>query len=59
MEYDSAHKKESLWVCSNEVDEPRTYYTEWSKSERETYIPYTNPYIQSRKMEFIYGAAME
>ena len=25
----------SLWVSSDEVDEPRTYYTEWSESERE------------------------
>ena len=30
-----SHRKEHLWVSSNEVDEPRTYYTEWSKSERE------------------------
>ena len=30
-----SHKKEHLFMCSNEVDEPRTYYTEWSKSERE------------------------
>ena len=30
-----SHKKESIWVSSDEVDEPRTYYTEWSKSERE------------------------
>ena len=29
------HKKESIWVSSNEVGEPRTYYTEWSESERE------------------------
>ena len=29
------HKKEHIWVSSNEVDEPRDYYTEWSKSERE------------------------
>ena len=28
-------KKEHIWVSSNEVDEPRAYYTEWSKSERE------------------------
>ena len=28
------HKKEHIWV-SYEVDEPRTYYTEWSESERE------------------------
>ena len=29
------HKKECIWVNSNEVDEPRAYYTEWSQSERE------------------------
>ena len=29
------HKKEHIWVSSNEVDEPRDYYTEWSKLERE------------------------
>ena len=34
MEYYSARKKEHIWVSSNEVDEPRTYYTEWSESER-------------------------
>ena len=28
-------KKECIWVSSEEVDEPRTYYTEWSISERE------------------------
>ena len=30
-----SHKKECIWVSSNEVDEPRACYTEWSKSERE------------------------
>ena len=30
-----SHKKEHIWVSPNEVDEPRAYYTEWSKSERE------------------------
>ena len=30
-----SHKKEQIWVSSDEVDEPRTYYTEWSESERE------------------------
>ena len=29
------HKREHIWVSSNEVDEPRAYYTEWSKSDRE------------------------
>jgi len=27
------HKKEHIWICSNEVDETRAHYTEWSKSE--------------------------
>ena len=35
-------KKEHLWVSSNKVDEPRGYYTEWSKSERERQIPFIN-----------------
>ena len=30
-----SHEKENIWVSSNEVDEPGTYYAEWSKSERE------------------------
>ena len=30
-----SHKKECTWVSSDEVDEPRTYYTEWSESEKE------------------------
>ena len=30
-----SHKKECIWVSSNEVDEPRSYYIEQSKSERE------------------------
>ena len=38
-------KKEHMWVGSNEVDEPRTCYTEWSKSERVRPIPYINVYI--------------
>ena len=30
-----SYKKEHIWVSSNEVYEPRIYYTEWSESERE------------------------
>ena len=37
-----SHKKEHIWVTSNEVDGPRTDYKEWSKSESERY---TNAYI--------------
>ena len=46
------HEKECIWVSSNEVDEPEAYYTEWSKSEREKQIPYTNAYVWNleRKM---------
>ena len=42
-------KKEHIWVSSNEVDETRAYYTEWSKSERETPIQYINAYIWNLK----------
>ena len=44
MEYYSAIK-ECIWVCSNEVDESRTYYTERNKSEREKQVSYTNAYV--------------
>ena len=40
-----SYKKERIWVRSNEVGEPRAYYTEWSKSEREKQILYINTYI--------------
>ena len=39
-----SHKKKGIWVSSNEVDEPRAYYTEWSKSEIEKQVPYINAY---------------
>ena len=39
------HKKECIWVSSNEVDEPEAYYTEWSKSETESQILCINTYI--------------
>ena len=30
-----SHKKEDIWISSNEVDEPRTYYTvKWVRRER-------------------------
>ena len=39
------------WVSSNEVDEARACYTEWSKSEREKQISCINALIwKSRKM---------
>ena len=39
------HKKEHIWDRSNEVSEPRAYYTDWNKSEREREILYSNTYI--------------
>ena len=39
------YKKEHIWVRSNEVDEPRVCYAEWSKSERERQLQYINTYI--------------
>ena len=40
-----SHKKECIWISSNEVDETRAYYIEWSKSEREILTSYTDTYI--------------
>ena len=40
-----SHSKECIWVCSNEVDELRAYYIEWSESEREKQMLYINAYI--------------
>ena len=37
-----SYKKQPIWVKSNEVDETRAYYTDWSKSERETSTQYIN-----------------
>ena len=45
-----SYKKECIWVSSNEVDETRTYYTEWSKPEREMPIQYINAYMEFKKM---------
>ena len=39
------HKKEHICISSNEVDEPRAYYTELRKSEREKQILYISAYI--------------
>ena len=40
-----SYKMEHIWVSSNEVHEPRAYYTEWSKLERERQIQDINAYI--------------
>ena len=40
-----SYKKRMHLSQRNEVDEPRAYYTEWSKSERERQILYINAYV--------------
>ena len=40
-----SYRKEHIWVSYNEVDEPRAYYTEWSKMERERQILHINTYM--------------
>ena len=40
-----SHKREFIWLCSKEVDEPRAYYIEQSKADREIQISYINTYI--------------
>ena len=41
-----SHKKEHIWVCANEVDEPRASCVEF-KSEREKQISYINMFIRN------------
>ena len=56
IEYYSAIKKECIWISSNEVDETGAYYTEWSKSERETPVQCINAYIwNSEKTVMLYS----
>ena len=40
-----SHEKEWIWISWTQVDEPRTCYTEWSKSKREKQILYINACI--------------
>ena len=37
-----SYEKECMWVGFSEVGETEAYYTQWSKSERETPIQYIN-----------------
>ena len=45
-----SHKNEDIWISSNEMDEPRAYYTEWSKSEKQ--ILYINTYIWNPERQY-------
>ena len=40
-----SHKKDHIWLSSNEVDELRAYYIEWSNSKREKQVLKINAYI--------------
>ena len=40
-----SHNNEQIWISSSKATEPRAYYTEWRKSEREKQILYTIAYI--------------
>ena len=46
-----SHKKKRFWVSSSEVNEPRAYYTEGSKSEREQQISYISAHDTAREGE--------
>ena len=51
MEYYSVIKRDK---CESvEVAEPRAYYTEWNKSEREKQISYINAYIYMESREMV------
>ena len=39
-----SHKKECIWVSSNEADEPRAYYSEVSEKEKDKYSILTHIY---------------
>ena len=52
------NKKECIWVNSDEVDEPRAYYTEWSESE-DKILMHIDRIQKNGTEEFIYRAAME
>ena len=47
-----SHTKELIWVSCSKVDEPRAYYTEWSKSERERQVLYINACVWNLKKYF-------
>ena len=45
MKYYSPIKKQWNWVICRDMDGPRDFSTEWSKSEREKQISYINAYM--------------
>ena len=51
-QWNISYKEKCIWVSSNEMDKPRAYYTEWSKSEKERQTSYIKvyTYMESRKI---------
>ena len=56
-----SHNKELIWISCSEVDEPRTYYTEWSQKRKNKYRLLVHIYgIQKNSTkEAIYRDEME
>ena len=54
-----SYKNECIWVSSKEVDESRAYYTEWSKSERETQISYINAYMWNLERWYLWSSTQD
>ena len=46
-----SHKKEHIWVSSNEVNEPKAYYIEWSSQKEKNKYHALTLYIYI----YIYG----
>ena len=47
-----SYEKEHIGISSDEVDEPRAYYTEWSQKEKDQYCISTHMDIPYQNMEF-------
>ena len=58
-----SHKKEHVWVSSDEVDEPTTYIiqSEVNQKEKDVYCILMHIYTKSRKMVIknLYSATVE
>ena len=50
-----SHKKECIWLSSNEVDELRAFTTEWSKLERKEQISYINACVWNLERWWYWG----
>ena len=53
-----SHKKEGNNATCSNMDEPRDYYTKWSKSERKTNAIWYQAYVESKiwhKLTYLYN----